>query len=227
MVLYKPATFIDLRELYVWEFVKHQLLKEYNLPKIKAHIFTQPSLRNKTLYDYNVNLLRTSSESMSAILGSADTVSNISYDSIYHKSNEFGERISRNQLLILKEESELSNAQNFADGTYYIESITSQLAEKALAIFKLIENGGGFLKQLKEGIIQRKITESANKEQEKFNKKEITLLGTNILSNEKDKMKENLELYPFVKLRKEKTLISPIIQKRLAENLEKERIKNE
>lgn len=219
--------FFEIAKLRAFRILWDSLLKEYNLPKIKAHIFTQPSLRNKTLYDYNVNLLRTSSESMSAILGSADTVSNISYDSIYHKSNEFGERISRNQLLILKEESELSNAQNFADGTYYIESITSQLAEKALNIFKLIENAGGFLKQLKEGIIQRKITESANKEQEKFSTKEITLLGTNILSNEKDKMKENLELYPFVKSRKEKTLIPPIIKKRLAENLEKERLNSE
>ena len=56
--------------------------------------------------------------------------------SIYHKKNEFGERISRNQLLILKEESYFINASDFADGTYYIESLTKEIAEKALAIFK-------------------------------------------------------------------------------------------
>ena len=219
--------FFEIAKLRAFRILWDTLLKEYNHSTNKAHVFTKPSLRNKTLYDYNVNLLRTSSESMSAILGGSNTVSNISYDTIYHKSNEFGERISRNQLLILKEESELSSAQNFADGTYYIESITNQLAEKALTLFKSIEKSGGFLKQLKNGIIQRKITEAANKEQEKFTQNEITLLGTNLLPNEKDKMKDDLELYPFIKLRKEKTLIPPIIQRRLAESSEKERLNNE
>ena len=219
--------FFEIAKLRAFRMLWSSLLKEYDAKNIEAHIFTKPTLRNKTLYDYNVNLLRTSSESMSAILGGSNTVSNVAYDAIYHKSNEFGERIARNQLLILKEESELSSAQNFADGTYYIESITTQLAEKALAVFKLIENGGGFLKQLKEGIIQRKITESANKELDKFTEKEISLLGTNIIPNEKDKMKDDLELYPFIKQRKEKTLIPPIIEKRLAELVEKERLNKE
>lgn len=218
--------FFEIAKLRAFRVLWSSLLKEYDTTA-QAHIFTQPSLRNKTLYDYNVNMLRTTSESMSAILGGSDTVSNNSYDSIYHKSNEFGERISRNQLLILQQESELSEAQNIADGTYYIESITEQLAEKALEIFKLIENGGGFLKQLKEGIIQKKIKESADKEQAKFDAGELVLLGTNKIKNEEDKMKNDLELFPFVKKRSEKTLIQPLIQKRLAENLEQERLKDE
>ena len=85
----------------------------------------------------------------------------------------------------------------------------------------------GFLKQLKEGTIQRKIKESAAKEQELFNHKEEILLGTNKHPNPNDKMKHNLELYPFVKQKKRKTLIEPIIEKRLAEKLEQERLKNE
>ena len=164
---------------------------------------------------------------MSAVLGGADTVSNISYDDIFHTSNEFGARISRNQLLILQQESELSEAQNFADGAYYIESITQQLAQNALEIFKSIEKGGGFLKQLKEGIIQRKIKEAAEKEQKKFDSGEIVLLGTNKLQNDKDTIKNDLEIFPFVNIRTEKTLIQPIIQKRLAEKLEQERLENE
>ena len=88
----------------MWE----SLLNQYDINNIKAHIFTQPSLRNKTIYDYNTNMLRTTSECMSAVLGGSNTVCNVSYDSIYHKSNEFGERISRNQLLVLKEELEVN-----------------------------------------------------------------------------------------------------------------------
>lgn len=219
--------FFEIAKLRAFRLLWTSLLNEYNIKDSIAHIFTQPTLRNKTLYDYNVNMLRTTSECMSAILGGANTISNVSYDEIFHKSNEFGERISRNQLLILQEESGFSEAQNFADGTYYIETITQQLAEKALEIFKLIENGGGFLKQLKEGIIQRKIKESADKEQVKFDSEELVLLGTNKIQNANDRIKNDLELYPFVKTRVEKTLIQPIIQQRLAEKLEQERLNNE
>ena len=193
----------------------------------EAHIFVQPSLRNKTLYDYNVNMLRTTSECMSAILGGANTISNVSYDEIFHKSNEFGNRISRNQLLILQQESYFEEAQNFADGAYYIEAITNQLAEKALTIFKQIEKSGGFLKQLKEGAIQKKIAESVMKEDAKFKNQEIVLLGTNLQTNNADKMKQDLELYPFIKQRHIKTLITPIVRKRLSETIEKERLDNE
>lgn len=219
--------FFEIAKLRAFRILWNTLLNEYDTKSNTTHIFSQPSLRNKTIYDYNVNMLRTTSECMSAILGGADTVSNISYDEMFHKSNEFGERISRNQLLILQQESQLQEAQNIADGTYYIESITNQLAENALAIFKLIEKGGGFLKQLKEGVIQKKISESASKEQDLFKKGKLTLLGTNKLQNKNNLMKNELELFPFVKTRIEKTLIQPIIQKRLAENLEQERLKNE
>src|SRR5690606_42160153 len=103
------------------------------------------------------------SECMSAILGGANTVLNLPYDVFYKKSHAFSERIARNQLLILKHESYFNAVNNPASGAYYIETLTHDLAEKALALFKDIEASGGFLKQLKEGIIQRKIKESAQK----------------------------------------------------------------
>ncbi|MGB1284442.1 MAG: methylmalonyl-CoA mutase subunit beta [Polaribacter sp.] len=219
--------FFEIAKLRAFRVLWETLLEEYEVKDTKAHLFVQPSLRNKTLYDYNVNMLRTTSECMSAVLGGANSISNISYDAIYHKSNEFGERIARNQLLILQQESGFAEAQNFADGTYYIESLTRQLAEQALTVFKQIEKGGGFLKQLKTGIIQRKINESAAKEEENFAAQKIKLLGTNIQANKADVMKDHLELYPFVKQRNTKTLLVPIIRKRLSEGLEKERLEDE
>ncbi|QOD62038.1 methylmalonyl-CoA mutase subunit beta [Polaribacter haliotis] len=220
--------FHEIAKLRAFRLLWSSLLKEYNIEeKEETHLFVQPSFRNKTLYDYNVNMLRTTSESMSAILGGANTISNISYNTIYAKQNEFGERIGRNQLLILQEESGFLNAQNFANGTYYIESLTEQMAEKALAIFKQIEKGGGLVKQLKEGIIQKKTKESALKEEAQFAKNELILLGTNLHANKQDFMKEYLEIDPFLKQRKIKTLIPPLIRKRLSENHEKQRLKNE
>ncbi|MDC6367573.1 MULTISPECIES: methylmalonyl-CoA mutase subunit beta [Flavobacteriaceae] len=192
-----------------------------------CHIFAVPSKRNKTLYDYNVNMLRTTSECMSAILGGADTVHNLSYDAIYHKANEFGRRIARNQLLLLKEEGYFNGAISISEGAYYIESLTRQLAEKSLELFKQLEASGGFLDALKKGKIQQKIKESAIKEQQLFDSGKIVLLGTNKFQNPDDKMKDDLELYPFVKTQARKTLLEPIIEKRLAENLEQKRLSDE
>lgn len=218
--------FFEIAKLRAFRYLWNLLCEEYDL-KIEPHIFVTPSLRNKTLYDYNTNMLRTTTECMSALLGGADVVSNAAYDTVYHKKNEFGERIARNQVLILQEESYFKEASKFAEGSYYIESITKQLAEKALELFKDIENSGGFLKQLFKGTIQRKISESAEKEQAQFDSGQEVLLGTNKHPNEKDKMKDELELYPFLKTKPRKTVIQPIIPKRLAEGIEKERLDKE
>ena len=219
--------FFEIAKIRALRVLWESLCGGYGIEDQEAHIFTAPSLRNKSIYDYNVNLLRTTSETMSAILGSSNTVANLPYDKIYNRSNEFGERISRNQLLVLNNESGFKTAKEIVDGTYYIESLTAQLAEKALDIFKQIEKGGGFLTQLFEGTIQRKIQESHEEELEKFESGKLKLLGTNFQPNAKDRMKDNLQLYPFAKKRNTKTLITPITRKRLAEKLEKERLDQE
>lgn len=218
--------FFEIAKIRALRLLWKALASEYNV-NTNCHIFAVPSKRNKTLYDYNTNMIRTTTECMSAVLGGADTINNLPYDALYHKTNAFGDRISRNQLLILKHESYFNKVNNPADGAYYIENLTHQLAEKALELFKNIENQGGFLKQLKEGIIQRKIKESATKEQQRFDEGKDVLIGTNKQPNPNDKMKNELELYPFVKTKHRKTLIEPIIEKRIAENLEQNRLKNE
>jgi methylmalonyl-CoA mutase len=218
--------FFEIAKLRALRLLFNLITKEYN-HNLDCHLLVTPTKRNKTLYDYNVNMLRTTTECMSAILGGADTIANLPYDALYHKDNEFGDRIARNQLLILKNESYFDKVNNPSDGSYYIENLTHQLAEKALALFKDIEANGGFLKQLNEGIIKRKIQESADKEQELFDTGKEILLGTNKYPNKNDRMKDDLELFPFVKIKPRKTLITPIIEKRLAEKMEQDRLKEE
>jgi methylmalonyl-CoA mutase len=218
--------FFEIAKLRALRLLFKTLITEYDL-NAECSVFVQPTKRNKTLYDYNTNMLRTTTECMSAILGGANLICNLPYDSIYHKDNEFGERIARNQLLVLKHESYFDKVSNASDGAYYIESLTAQLTEKALELFKNIEAQGGFLKQLKDGTIQRKIKESALKEQARFNIGEEILLGTNKQPNPNNVMKHELELYPFVKTNPRKTLIEPIIENRLAETIEQERLKTE
>ena len=218
--------FFEIAKLRALRLLFNTLATEYS-HQLDCKITVVPTKRNKTIYDYNTNMLRTTTECMSAILGGTDFISNLSYDAIYHKDNEFGDRISRNQLLILKNESYFDKVTNPADGTYYVESLTNQLAEKALVLFKEIEVNGGFISQLIEGNIQKKIAESHKKEQELFDSGKEILLGTNKHPNKNDRMKNDLELYPFVKFNSQKTAIIPIIEKRLAEKMEQERLKTE
>lgn len=218
--------FFEIAKLRALRSLWDGLLHLYDV-QLECHIVAYPSKRNKTLYDYNINMLRSTTECMSAILGGANTVINMPYDALYHKSNDFGERIALNQLLLLKEESYFDKVANASDGAYYIETLTKQLAEKGLELLKSIEKGGGFLKQLKEHTIQGKIKESANKQQEQFNAQKEVLVGTNKFQSEDDKMKGDLELYPFVKTNARKTLLVPIIEKRLAEALEQKRLEDE
>ncbi|MEM9361919.1 MAG: methylmalonyl-CoA mutase subunit beta [Bacteroidota bacterium] len=218
--------FFEIAKIKALRWLWSILANEYDATQ-ECHILATPSKRNKTLYDYNVNMLRTTSECMSAILGGADTVCNLAYDGIYHKDNDFAERIARNQLVLLKEESYFEETANATEGAYYMESLTQQLAEKALVLFKQIEASGGFLDMLYRGKIQQKLNESAFKEQALFDEGQTTLVGTNKYENPNDRMKDDMELYPFLKRRSEKTQIIPIIEKRLAEDLEQKRLDDE
>lgn len=218
--------FFEIAKLKALRLLWKTLMDEYGLTA-DCHIIAEPSKRNKTLYDYNMNMVRTSAECMSAILGGAQVVYNHAYDKIYHKDNGFSSRIALNQLLILKEEAYFNSVHNPADGAYYIASLTKQLAEKGLELFKSVEKEGGFLRHLKNGTIQKDIKHAANKQQVEFDRGSEVLVGTNKFVHGSDKMKSDLELYPFVKTRPRKTLIVPIIESRLAEAMEQKRLNDE
>jgi len=94
-------------------------------------------------------------------------------------------------------------------------------------LFKDIEKNGGFLQQLKQGTLQKKIKESAKKEQQLFNDGKLVLVGTNKYQSDIDRMKDELDLYPFVKRNPRQTVIEPILENRLAETSEQERLSHE
>ena len=218
--------FFEIAKLQALRILWQSLTLDYGL-SIDCHILTQPSQRNKTLYDYNINMLRTTTECMSAVLGSSDTIINMPYDELFHKRNAFGNRLSINQLLILKKESYFDAVSNPTEGVYYIETLTQQLAQKALDLFKDIERQGGYLKCLKSCIVQRKLKEHAQKEQDLYDQGSEGLLGTHFQQNSSDTMKSELEIYPFIKQKARKTLLEPIIPRRISEEIEKKRLKDE
>jgi methylmalonyl-CoA mutase len=86
--------FFEIAKLRALRLLFNLVAKEYN-HDLECHLLVSPTKRNKTLYDYNVNMLRTTTECMSAIIGGADAIANLPYDSLYHKDNEFGDRIAK------------------------------------------------------------------------------------------------------------------------------------
>jgi methylmalonyl-CoA mutase len=149
---------------------------------------------NKTVYDPFVNLLRTQTEAMSAILGGADSLTVEPFDIVFRQPDEFSERIARNQQLILKEEAYFDKVADPAAGSYYIENLTTLVAENAWKLFLEVEDQGGFLASIKSGFIQHKLSESsARRKLDIFSGKEI-LLGTNKFPDINEKAPSGIDL---------------------------------
>ena len=146
---------------------------------IKMDIHCVTSEWNKTLYDPYVNMLRTQTEAMSAILGGTDSLTVEPFDTVFRHPDEFSERIARNQQLILKEEAYFDKVADPSAGSYYIENLTNLIAENAWKLFLEIEEHGGFFSCLKSGLIQKKLSGSAIRRKSDIAAGKEILLGTN------------------------------------------------
>jgi len=171
----------------LWSAVMNGFIPgNYESARMEIHCIT--SRWNKTLYDPHVNILRTQTEAMAAILGGTDSLTIEPFDRIFREPNEFSERIARNQQLILKEESYFGKVADPVSGSYYIENLTSLLADNAWKLFLEAESYGGFLESLKNGFIQRKIKESAAKRKNDISKRKIKFIGTSLYPEQDEKI---------------------------------------
>tara|TARA_B100000767_G_scaffold274370_1_gene307127 strand:- start:839 stop:2179 length:1341 start_codon:yes stop_codon:yes gene_type:complete len=210
--------FFEIAKIQSLKNVFSELISAYDF-KITHKIIAEPSERNITLQDYNVNMLRSTTAMMAGILGGADILNNLPYDNVFNNPNKFGDRIAQNQLLILKNESFFDQVTNPAAGSYYIEQLTHELNELTISSFKEIENKSGFLNLLMKGKIQYNISKSAQKEQDLFDTGALVLVGTNRYQDfEASKTKGTR----IVKNLDVKTLIDPIKKIRLSEKIEQE-----
>lgn len=149
--------------------------------KMRVHATT--SAWNVTVYDPYVNMLRGTTEAMSAALGSVDSIEVLPFDYAYAEPSEFSTRIARNAQLLLKEESHLDQVVDAAGGSYYIESLTAAIAEHAWTLFKSVEDKGGYMAALKAGYVQQVIAETAAKRDKNIATRRDILLGTNQYPN--------------------------------------------
>ncbi|MPS64303.1 MAG: methylmalonyl-CoA mutase [Chryseobacterium sp.] len=169
--------FFEMAKLRAFKMVFNQLSKEYGLDEI-PYIFAETSLRNKAVSDNENNLIRSTLELASAMIGGADAVFSNNY--LVDRSTENSEEISFKQQIVLAYESIINVFEDAANGSYYVEDITQQIAEKSWALFVEIEEAGGYLELLKQGIIQKKIYNHAVEEQRWVEEGKIKLIGVNL-----------------------------------------------
>ena len=149
--------------------------------KIYQHAVT--STWNKTVYDAHVNLLRTQTEAMSASIAGVDSITVQPFDVTYQESDDFSERIARNQQLLLKEESHFDKVIDPAAGSYYVEYLTNSIANEAWKLFLAVDEEGGFAAAAEAGKVQAAVNASNTKRHANVAARKEIFLGTNQFPN--------------------------------------------
>ena len=176
----------------LWTAIVEQYQPE-NTESSRMFIHSTTSLWNKTVYDPYVNLLRTTTEGMSAAIGNTDSMTILPFDFPYRDESEISRRIARNQQLILKEEAYLDKIIDPAAGSYYIENLTHSIAMNAWELFKVIEEKGGLIECIRTGFVQDEIERSCRKKDMDIAQRKIVILGTNQYANPLESMSQNIE----------------------------------
>lgn len=191
---------LGIGQNFIYEIAKFRAIRVLiqNLAKVydrnadgTIKIHAESIALNKSLEDPYTNLLRLTTEGMSAAMGGIDIISLLPYDFWSIKgASDFAYRVSTNIAHILKEEANFNIVTDPSNGAYAIESATNIIAENAWAFFKTIEAKGGFSKALETKFIQENIREISKKRIEQFQSKEKKYIGINVYENPKPETKK-------------------------------------
>ena len=217
--------FMELAKLRAYRLLWANIVKAYGGKEenSKMHIHATNAELGMSLYDAYVNMLRTTSGTMSAVLGGVDSFTVMPFDTPFEIPTDFADRIARNQQLILKEEAHFDKVADPAAGSYYIENLTESLAVAAWDLFNKIQDEGGYLEAVRKGMIQGFIKESAAKKFSNVATRRETILGTNQFPNFTESMKFTPEAWVMEadNRRDEKAEVETIVTFRAAQQFEK------
>lgn len=142
---------------------------------------------NKTLLDPHVNMLRVTTEALSAVLGGCDRLHIGPYNEVTGITDAVSRRVACNVHTILADECGFTQPADPAGGSWYVEKYTDELARKAWALFQDIERQGGFAAALHEGTPQRLVEKVATEKTDAVGTRRLRLIGTNLFPNLKEK----------------------------------------
>lgn len=180
--------FMEIAKLRAARIVWFKLLSEYGLKPDQTSMFisTETSYRDSTYFDPNVNMLRATSETFSAIMGGTNSHTVHNYDEIHSLPNDFSRRVARNIQNVLKYESHLTDTIDPAGGSWYIEVLTYELAKNSWEKFSTIESNKGILELLYKGNVQDCLSKITQDRIQNAALRRETILGTNKYPNLKD-----------------------------------------
>ncbi len=188
--------FMEIARLRAARLLWAKIVEQYkpaDQTSMKMHIHCNTSAWNKTLFDPYVNLLRSTTEAMSAIIGGTQSLNILPFDTFYKDPDEFSNRLARNQQIILKEEVYLDKVIDPSAGSYYIENLTQLIAEAAWKVFLQIEEKGGMIEAVKSGYVQDQVEKSAGLRLDDIANRRIVQLGTNQYPNPAEQMLEKID----------------------------------
>ncbi len=192
--------FMEIAKLRAYRLLWAKIVNAYGLfDAMNGRMFIHATNAswNLSLYDPYVNMLRTTTSTMSAVIGGVDSFTSLPFNAIFEEPTPFSERIARNQQLVIKEESYFDKVADPAGGSYYIEKLTESLLTAAWNLFLELDDDGGFIAGLKKGKIQQMIDESAAKRDMNIATRKEILLGINQFPNADEIIKNDRSVHLF------------------------------
>lgn len=153
--------------------------------KLSLHIRT--SRWNKTVNDPYNNMLRTTVEAFAGVLGGCDSMQVGAFDEVIRTPDDFSQRLARNTQLILQKECNLEQVIDPAGGSWYVETLTAELAGKAWALFQEVEKRGGMAAALQAGFPQQTVAATAAEKLKAVSRRRDSIIGVNQYANPKEK----------------------------------------
>jgi methylmalonyl-CoA mutase len=181
--------FMEISKLRAARILWSKILEAYEASEENRRMFIHAKTTgiNQSYFDPYVNMLRTTTEAFSAIVGGSNSLNTNPFDESFNQSNDFTRRIARNTQIILKEESHLDHVIDPAGGSFFVEKLTDDIAKAAWQLFVQIDEMGGMLKAIQSGFVRDEIDKVADEKKKDFAKRKTVLVGTNKYSNPKEK----------------------------------------
>ena len=152
--------------------------------KLALHVRT--SQWNKTVYDPYNNMLRTTVEAFAGVLGGCDSMQIGAFDEVLRRPDDFSRRIARNTQLVLQKECHLDHVIDPAGGSWYVESLTAELAQRAWLLFQEVEKIGGMEAALRQGFPQKTVGSTALEKVKAVDRRRDSVVGVNQYANPKE-----------------------------------------
>ena len=174
--------FMEAAKLRAARLLWHRIMTEFGAKNdrskmLRTHCQTSGvSLQEQDPYN---NVIRTAYEAMSAVLGGTQSLHTNALDEAMALPTDFSARIARNTQLILQEETGVTNVVDPLAGSYYVESLTAELAEKAWVLMEEVEEMGGMTKAVASGMPKLRIEESAATRQAMIDRGDEVIVGVN------------------------------------------------